>query len=362
MSEIETELPEPEVDVEEVLDSSTDGADDTETPAIEEEGSEAQAEEAPKGRVRGPDGKFVKAAPPEEGVAQEEAGEEAEAAPIAEAAAAPKGRAVQLKADGQMYDLPGATLRDDGIVELDAQGFDVVHRYVGQAIVAQRKIEKLTRENAEISQRTTAEAEYVKRVGEQYAQLALLAQENPEEAVELLRGFAQQLPALQAQMEAEHWRRVAEQGQKAMQPDPQVVQAQREEAFGISMKQTWDEALQAPWAKGLAPEDVEQLAKELWEVRDSFLVVATQDDPANDIQRGEWLFNEPKMVNAMKARAEYVANLRRVQQKVAASAQRNAEKKVVAPPMGAGKRVGNTTVTPQPKAKSREEWQKQNLW
>lgn len=344
----------------EVLDSSTDGAEPDETPDIEEAGEATPEGATQEGRTRGPDGKFVKATP--EGDA-EVAVEGAEAAPEAVPSEPVKGRPVQLKADGELYDLPGALQRDDGIVELDAQGLDIVHKYVGQAIVSNRKIERLSRENAELAQRTTAEAEYVKHVGEQYAQLALLAQDDPEAALQVLQGFVQQLPALQAQMERDHWKRLAEQQQRGIQPDPQQVQAQREEAFGISMKESWDQALQQPWAKGLAPEDVTQLANELWAVRDSFLVVANRDDPDEDIRAGDWLFNEPKMMDAVRARAEYIAKLRQAQVKVASAAQRNtASPKVVAPPMGAGKRVSTTTSTPAAKAKTLEDWQKQNLW
>lgn len=355
------EAPVEEIVTDEVLDSSTESETPEETPEVEETG-ETQPTDAPvAGRVRGPDGKFVKQATPE-GDAIVEDGGEAEAAPTEGVVAAPQGRPVQLKADGALYDLPGAIRREDGVIELDAQGFDLVHRYVGRALVADKKIERLVREKEEMSQRTTAEAEYVKKVGEQYTALAFMAQEDPEGALQVLQGFVQQLPALQAQMERDHWRKLAEQGQRTAQPDPQVQQAQREEAFGYSMKESWDQALQQPWAKGLAPEDVTQLANELWAVRDSFLVVATRDDPVNDITKGEWLFNEPKMMEAVKARAEYIANLRRVSTKVTSAAQRNATAgKVVAPPMGAGKRVGNTTSTPAPKAKSRDDWARKNL-
>lgn len=362
MSDQDEELPAEDSIVEDVLDYSTDGAEPDETPDIEETG-EVRAEDTPaEGRVRGPDGKLVKVAAPE-GEAEGEVGDEAEAAPNA-VPDAPKGRPVQLKADGALYDLPGAVQRDDGVVELDAQGFDLVHRYVGRALVSEKKIERLSRENAELAQRTTAEAEYVKQVGEQYTALALMAQEDPEGAMQILQGFVQQLPALQAQMERDHWKKLAEQQQRGAQPDPQVQQAEREQAFGISMKETWDTALQQSWAKGLAPEDVTQLANELWAVRDSFLVVATRDDPDNDIRRGDWLFNEPKMVEAVKNRAEYIGKLRQTSTRVAAAAQKNAgtNGKVVAPPMGAGKRVSNTTSAPAPKAKTREDWQKQNLW
>jgi len=361
MSDIETEIPEETESVEDVLDSSTEEAEVAETPDIEETETEAPADEAPKGRVRGPDGKFVKATPSGEGEAQE-AGETAEATPVVQPDA-PRGRPVQLKADGQLYDLPGAVQRDDGVIELDAQGFDLVHRYVGQAIVSQRKIEKLTRENAEISQRTTAEAEYVKKVGEQYAQLALLSKQDPEQAFALLQGFADQLPTLQAQMEAEHWRKMAEQGQKAMQPDPQQVYVALETEFRQSLKETWDRGLQQPWAKGLTPEDIEQLANEFWEVRDSFKVIAPEDDPDNGVQKGQWFHDEAKQLRLMEQKAQFIVNLRKQQAKVAAATSRNAPAKVVAPPMGAGKRVGNTT-TPvaTTKAKTREEWLKQNLW
>lgn len=356
MSDIETELPEETGDVEEVLDSSTDGAEGAETPEIEEEASTAE-EATPQGRVRGPDGKFAKAPAPEGEEAQDE-GETAEATPAAQPDAQ-RGRPVQVKADGQLYDLPGAIIRDDGMVEMDAQAFDIVHRNIGQNVVAQRKIAHLTQQLQQTKEQTTAEAEYVKKVGEQYAQLALLSKQDPEQAFALLQGFADQLPTLQAQMEAEHWRKMAEQGQRAMQPDPQQVYVALETEFRQSLKETWDRGLQQPWAKGLTPEDIQQLADEFWEVRDSFKVIAQQDDPQAGVQAGQWFHDEAKQLRLMEQKAQFIVNLRKQQAKVAAATSRNAPAKVVAPPMGAGKRVGNTTTTaPSDKPRNRDEWQR----
>lgn len=361
MSDIETELPEETGDVEGVLDSSTDGAEGAETPEIEEEASEAPASEAHEGRVRDTKtGKFVKAPAPEGEEAQDE-GETAEATPAAQPDA-PRGRPVQLKADGQLYDLPGAVIRDDGMVEMDAQAFDIVHRNIGQNVVAQRKIAHLTQKLQETEQYTTEESERVKIVGERITQLALMMRENPGEAHDILIEFANQLPTLEAQIQAEHWRKLAEKGQRAMQPDPQQVYVALETEFRQSLKETWDRGLQQPWAKGLTPEDIEQLANEFWEVRDSFKVIAPQDDPQSGVQAGQWFHDEAKQLRLMEQKAQFILGLRKQQAKVAAASQRNAPAKVVAPPMGAGKRVGNTTSVAAPKAKTREEWLKQNLW
>ena len=334
--------------VEEIVENSPDGESD-------------DAPETPAARERGPDGKFVAKVAAPEGEATEGEAEAAEAAPATSSEPArPSGRPVQLKADGQLYDLPGAIQRDDGVVELDQAGFDVVHRYVGQAIVSQKKIQRLQHELEQARQQTTAEAEYVRALGEQYATLAQL---DPEDMVAALIEFRQQLPALQARMEAEHWKRQAEHVQRASQPDPRQQEAQYEQLFWHSFDEAFVEFAQAPWAKGLSPDDLNQIKAELEGVAPAFRVIAQQDDRENDIRRGEWLFHQPKLEAQVQKRAQYVANLRREQAKVAASAQRNAVKKqaVVAPPMAGAKTVTTTTSTPTEKPKSFADWQKQNL-
>ena len=340
----------------EVLDSSVE-----EIVENSPEGVADEAPETPAARERGPDGKFVAKVAAPEGEATEGEAEAAEAAPATSSEPArPSGRPVQLKADGQLYDLPGAIQRDDGVVELDQAGFDVVHRYVGQAIVSQKKIQRLQHELEQARQQTTAEAEYVRALGEQYATLAQL---DPEDMVAALIEFRQQLPALQARMEAEHWKRQAEQVQRASQPDPRQQEAQYEQLFWHSFDEAFEEFGGAAWAKGLHPDDMAQIKRELEQVAPVFRVIAQQDDPENEVRRGEWLFHLPKLEQQAKQRAEYLAKLRVDQARVASSAQRNAVKntKVVAPPMAGAKTVTTTTSAPAPKAKSFEEWQKQNL-
>lgn len=354
-------LPEDTVDESEVLDSSTDGESEGETPDIEE-AEDSQAEAAPaEGRVRGPDGKFMKAAAPE-GEAAETTGDTAEAPPIAETPAKPQGRPVQIKADGELYDLPGAIQRDDGVFELDAQGFDLVHRYVGKAVVYEKKLARLTAENQQLATQRTQKEEYNEKLGERYAELAQLALDDPEQALQLLQGFAQSLPTLQAQMEAAHWRQMAEQRQQALQPDPAVVEREQTEALVVSMNESWAEAMQSDWAKGLTPEDQQQLASEIWAIKDLFKVVATQDVPEYDVKKGEVLFHKPKMLEAVEQRARYIANLRQSTQRVAQAAKKNAPATVVAPPMGAKKAVGTGSAgSVQRATKTREDWARKNL-
>jgi len=346
----------------ESLDSSTDGESEEETPDIEEsEGS--QAEDAPEGgRVRGPDGKFAKKAADPEGDAELSEGEPAEAPPTEETPKVPQGRPVQIKADGELYDLPGATQRDDGTIELNAQGFDLVHRYVGQAVVSQKKIAKLTAENQQLATQRTQKDEYNEKLGERYAELAQLALDDPEQAIQLLQGFAQQLPTLQAQMEAAHWRQVAEQRDRQLQPDPQVVQYEQEEALKQSLNEGWSEAMQSDWAKELTPEDQQQLVGEIWAIREIFKVVATKDVPEYDVRQGEVLFHRPKMLETLENRARYIIGLRKSSQRVAQVAKKSVTPTVVAPPMGAKKAVGSGAAgTVAKQAKTREDWARKNL-
>lgn len=151
-----------------------------------------------------------------------------------------------------------------------------------------------------------------------------------------------------------------------MEPDPQQVQAQRQQQFAHSFDENFTALLQQPWAKGLTPDDQAQLHRELQTVADSFLWIADRDYPEQGFTRGEWVFNDTKMAQAIQARAEYVKGLRAAQARVTSAAKTNAvarTTKPVAPPVGAPKTVTQgTTGTPGSKVTSREDWQKRNLF
>lgn len=346
-----------------VLDSTEGEAQDETSPEQDASGSETETPAQSSGRARGPDGKFISPhAEAQEGgeevLGEAEAGAEAVAQPVA-----PQGRPVPLKVDGQVFELPGASQRDDGVIEVTADGFEHVHRWMGKGIVADQKIAKLQQQLAEASERSSAEVEWAKTVGERYAEIAMLPE---EEQLEYLRAFRAEFPSLRAQAEAEHWKREAQRAQRSLEPDPQQVAAQREQQFEHSFDENFSAFLQQPWAKGLAPDDQAQLHRELYAVRDSFLWIADKDYPEQGFSRGEWVFNDTKMAQAIQARAQYLGQLRASQAKVASAARTNAAArttKPVAPPVGAPKTVTQgSTGTSGSKVTSREDWQKRNLF
>ena len=345
----------------EVLDS-TEGQDTPETVEVDGAQSEPETPTQSSGRARGPDGKFISPkAEAQEG--EVEIADEAEAEPaMAAQPAAPQGRPVPLKVDGQVFELPGAFQRDDGVIEVTADGFEHVHRWMGKGIVSDQKIAKLQQQLAEVTERSSAEVEWAKAVGERYAEIAMLPE---EEQLEVLRAFRAEFPSLRAQAEAEHWKQEALRAQKRMEPDPQQVAAERQQQFAYTFDQNFAAFLQEPWAKGLTPDDQAQLRRELETVADSMLFIPDRDMPEQGFQKGEWVFNDVKMRNAMQARAQYLGQLRGAQSKIASAARTNAAArttKPVAPPVGAPKTVTQTTTTATKRAvTSADEWRKRNL-
>lgn len=348
----------------EVLDSEQEvvSADSTDE-AAPDGNSEAPSPTETSGRARGPDGKFISPNAETQGAEEEAVEGSEEPATTAQTQEASKGRPVPLKVDGQLYELPGASQRDDGVIEVSPDGFEAIHRWMGKGIVSETKIAKLEQQLAEVAERTTAEAEWVRMVGERYAQIAMLPE---EEQLEYLRAFRAEFPSLKAQAEAEHWKREAERARKASEPDPQQVQAERQQAFAYSFDENFQAFLSQPWAKGLAPDDQAQLRRELEAVADSFLYIPQKDDPERGWQKGEWLFNDQKMGEAIRARADYLAQLRAQSAKVNSAAKVNAAARASAPkapPVGAPKTVTQTkTASTSEKPQSREEWLKRNLY
>ena len=345
-----------------VLDSTEGEEQIDSSPEQDASGTESEISAQSPRWKQGPDGKFISPkAEAQEG--EPETADEAEAEPVVVVPSAPQGRAVPLKVDGQVFELPGAFQRDDGVIEVTADGFEHVHRWMGKGIVSDQKIAKLQQQLAEASERSSAEVEWAKAVGERYAEIAMLPE---EEQLEYLRAFRAEFPSLRAQAEAEHWKREAQRAQRSLEPDPQQVQAQRQQQFAHSFDENFSALLQQPWAKGLTPDDQAQLHRELQTVADSFLWIADRDYPEQGFTRGEWVFNDTKMAQAIQARAEYVKGLRAAQARVTSAAQTNAvarTTKPVAPPVGAPKTVTQgTTGTPGSKVTSREDWQKRNLF
>ena len=347
-----------------VLDSEQEEVSaDSSDSAAPDEGSEAPSPTQTSGRARGPDGKFISATAETQGAEDESAEGSDEPVVEQQTPSVPQGRPVPLKVDGQLYELPGAMQRDDGVIEVAPDGFEHIHRWMGKGIVADQKIAKLQSQLAEATERKTAEAEWVRMVGERYAQIAMLPE---EEQLEYLRAFRAEFPSLKAQAEAEHWRQEAERARRANEPDPMQVQAERQQMFAASFDENFQAFLSQPWAKGLTPDDQAQLRRELEAVADSFLYIPQQDDPERGWQKGEWLFNDQKMGAAIKARADYLAQLRTQAAKVTSAAKVNATARAVAPkapPVGAPKTVTQSKAPVRNnRPMSRDEWLKRNLY
>ncbi len=327
------------------------------------EGQEAPESETPPqsaGRARGPDGKFI--SPNAEAQEAEVEAPEALEGVQEQQASGPTGRPVPLKVDGQVYDLPGAFQQDDGTIIVTPDGFEQVHRWMGKGIVAEQKLAKLQQQLAEATERTSAEAEWAKMVGERYAEIAMLPE---EEQLEYLRAFRQEFPSLRAQAEAEHWKREAQRALRASEPDPQQVQAERQQQFAYSFDENFSALVRQDWAKGLTPDDAAQLKRELEAVADSFLWIADRDYPEQGFVRGEWVFNDQKMAQAVQARAEYLTKLRASQQRVTVAARQNAVARTTkpnAPPIAAPKTVTNSTSSTAKPPMTKEEWQKRNMY
>lgn len=342
------------LDSTEVVEGSQDG-----TPPDGESETPADASTASGERLRDAQGRFTKPQSDEQadgadGVGQ---GEGADVVPSAAPVTQDAGQPVPIRVDGTDYELPGAVRREDGHVVLTPDGFEQVHRWMGKGLVAERKLATMHQQLQQVQQARTARDAEVERLGELYAQMAEL---DDEQLAEVLRGFRQELPVLREQIKREHLERELEAMRRAQQPDPAQQQEALRTSFVASFNETWEGALRQPWAKGLTPDDQAQLRRELEQVADSFLYIAPADDPQREIRRGEHLFNDVKMEAAIKARAEYVVTLRRQQAQVAQAQAANARKATVAvgTPQGAPRQAtpSHAATRASTPPKSRDEW------
>lgn len=350
--------------LDEVLDSTEGGEAQASEPS-DESGEASESSPAPSGRARDEQGRFAKAVSQDEGTPVEGEGlDQPVDQALTEQAAKPETqyRPVSLKVDGQLFELPGAGQREDGIIELQPDAFEQVHRWMGKGMVADRKVQHLQSQLQALSEQKSAREQEVEAIGEMYAQMAML---DDEQLLGALQDFRQQLPVLQERIRREAVERELAQMRNANRPDPVQEQQALVQGFWTSFNEEWEGVLQAPWAKGLTPDDHAQLRAELEEVADSFLYRADRDDPEREIRRGEYLFNDVKFQKAVEKKAKYLATLRQTQTQVQAAKVQNAKQpqKAVGTPQGAPKVATPSQKAPAsaPKPKSREEWLRQNM-
>lgn len=351
-----------ETPVSEVLDSGEGvEASSSEPP---DETSEASASSTTS-RPRDEFGRFAKADP---AVSQAEGSQDSQGLEAQSPDAQPTAptpavnyRPVALKVDGQMIELPGAGQREDGIIEMQPQAFEEVHRWMGKGIVSERKLGALQEQLRELQEQKSLREQEVEAIGEMYAQMALL---DDEQLFEVLQGFRQELPALRERLRADHLQRELERRERASRPDPRQEQETLRASYISAFNEEWESAVRNPEVKGLSPEDHAQIRAELEAVWDSFLFRAPEDDPAREIRRGEYLFDEVKFHQLFATKARYLAGLRQTQAQVQAARVQNATKQAPAPvaTRQGAPRVATPSQTAQaakPRPKSREDWMRE---
>lgn len=276
-------------------------------------------------------------------------------APLSKAVATP----YAVRFGGRDHTIPDAGLTSDGHLVVQPHSVELISTYLGRGIKYEQEVPKLRSQIERLARERSEAEEYNAAVAEQFAALAQLPD---EELAVAIQEFRAQYPALREKVRADRLERQLQEREQMSRPDPAEIQRQRIEAFTTTFDEVWEEAMRGQ--NVLTAQEQQALREELLEIRDSFVVVAPEDNPAEEIVKGEWLFHEPRMKGLIARRIKQVGDLRAEARKIADAQKQNAAVLTPtppkAPPLSAAtspKPPASSTPSAPPKRKTREEWE-----
>lgn len=281
--------------------------------------------------------------------------EKAAEAPLFSAVATP----YSVRFGGRDHAIPDSGMTADGHLVVKPQSVELISTYLGRGIKYEQEVPKLRSQIERLTREKSESEEYNTVVAEQFAALAQLPDEDLALAIQEFRA---QYPALREKVRADRLERQLMEREQMSRPDPAEVQRQRIDAFTTTFDEVWNEAMQGQTA--LTAQEQQALREELLEIRDSFVVVAPEDNPAEEIVKGEWLFHEPRMKGLIARRIKQVSDLRAEARKIAEAQKSNAAvlspTPPKAPPLSAAPSQKPAVAPPvvKPKARTREDWER----
>lgn len=263
-----------------------------------------------------------------------------------------------VRFSGRDFTVPDAGMTVDGHLVVKPEGVERISKAYGQAIKYEQEFPKLRSEIQRLTRERAESEEYNAAVAEQFAALAQL---SDDDLVQAIQEFRSQYPALREKVRADQLERQLRDRDAESRPDPAAQHQQRIEAFTHTFDEVWDEAIRGQEA--LSAEEQKALREELMEIRDSFVVVAPQDNPDEGIVKGEWLFHEPRMKGLIARRVKQVGDLKADARKIAEAQKRNAAVLSPTPPNAPPLSASPKPPTPRPtqaapSVSSRDAWEK----
>lgn len=349
------------------------GGSDGQGEGLGGEGGEAtdiEAQATPgstEGRARDPlTGKFVPKAgaegseTPLSPAEAEAPGEGAAAGVATEVAPAPAltSRPYAVKATGRSHEVPGVSLRADGTLEATLEGVELISTYMGRGIKYETEMPRLKAELQHLREGRSEQEEWNQQVGEQYAALAQLPD---EELVAAIQDFRAQYPSLRERVRADRAERELQAMRRGSAPDQTQQRQQREQQFYSTFDAVWaDEIAKANGV--LTLDEQKELQQELRGISDSLLIIADRDDEDEGIRKGDWLFNDQRMASLIATR---VATVKRYKTQQSVDARAKAANAAVltpakpkAPPLAANASPAAVGAAGDRKFKDKDEWKR----
>jgi hypothetical protein len=263
-----------------------------------------------------------------------------------------------VKALGQLHELPGASLRADGALEASPEAVEMIRTYMGRGVKYETEVPRLRQQLQALQEERTEQEEHNRVVGEEFAALAQLPDEDLADAI---RDFRMRYPALREKVRADRAERELAQARRSTAPDQRQTRQEQEQKFYSTFETVFGEEV-AKAAGVLDKDEQNELLQELRGISDSFLVIADKDNEDEGWKRGDWLFNDRRMSDLISRRVATVKRYKAVQAADAKAKAANAAvlnpPKPKAPPLAANAPLSGAGATGEQKFKDKDEWRR----